>query len=371
MLTFRFLKYCLPFALLFMLPSCKNNYADLPDGIYAVLETQKGDIILQLAYDKAPITVANFITLAEGTNQQVSEPYKNKPFFDGLTFHRVEKQFVIQGGDPFGNGSGDPGYAFEDEFSDLRHDKPGTLSMANSGPNTNGSQFFITYNATPSLDGRHAVFGYALPESMKVVEAIDRDDVMETVRIIRHGEKAKKFDAAKVFEAYYLKKVEQAGTDSGIKQGEKDAQFAGICNKQKAYFDASIAKSTPTGSGLKYLFLQHGKGGKPKKGQEVQLWYAGFFTNGHLFDSNKESVAQQFGLFDKRAALQGRYRPMPYEYGSANMIAGFLEGLSLMEFGDRLLIFVPAKLGYGAQGAGEVIPPNSNLVFEIELIPNK
>ena len=171
------------------------------DGIFATMETNKGTIVLELEYQKTPITVANFISLAEGTNSAIDPKYKGKKFFDGLKFHRVIADFMVQGGDPLGNGSGDPGYKFKDEITELKHDKGGILSMANSGPATNGSQFFITHKATPWLDGKHTVYGHVV-EGMDVVNAIVQDDVITKVTISRNGAMAKKFDAATVFSTY-------------------------------------------------------------------------------------------------------------------------------------------------------------------------
>ena len=183
------------FSLLSLL-SCKNEqYTDLPDGLYAELETSKGTILLELNYQKAPVTVANFVTLAEGKNTFVKESMKGKPFYDGLKFHRVIPDFMIQGGDPDGNGSGDAGYKFKDEITDLKHDGAGVLSMANSGPGTNSSQFFITHLATPWLDGLHTVFGRVVGNGMETVNKIVQDDYINSVKIIRNGEAAKKFNA--------------------------------------------------------------------------------------------------------------------------------------------------------------------------------
>ena len=171
----------------------------LENGIFAKIKTNKGEILLQLEYQKTPMTVANFISLAEGTNRYVADKYKGKRFYDGLKFHRVIKNFMIQGGDPLGTGAGDPGYKFKDEFvSSLKHDKAGILSMANSGPNTNGSQFFITHKATPWLNGRHTIFGHVL-KGQDVVDTIEKNDIIQSILIIRKGKEAKKFKASELF----------------------------------------------------------------------------------------------------------------------------------------------------------------------------
>ena len=176
--------------LLFTLFLSLQSYAELSDGLYAKMRTNQGNIIIKLAFDKAPLTVSNFVGLAEGTKH--SNIQTGKPFYDGLTFHRVIDNFMIQGGDPRGNGTGGPGYKFADEFSDLTHNKAGILSMANSGPNTNGSQFFITHNATPWLNGKHTVFGHVV-QGMGVVNRIKKGDFIRKLTIIRIGEKANNF----------------------------------------------------------------------------------------------------------------------------------------------------------------------------------
>ncbi len=188
--------------LLFSCNETADNSEDLKglrDGLYAKIVTNKGDMLLILEHEKTPLTVANFVGLAEGKIEN-SAKGKGKPYYDGLTFHRVVDNFMIQGGDPQGNGTGDPGYKFKDEIDPtLKHSTPGILSMANSGPNTNGSQFFITHVPTPHLDGRHAVFGHII-RGMNVVNAITVGDVMEKVVILRKGKSARDFDAAATFE---------------------------------------------------------------------------------------------------------------------------------------------------------------------------
>ncbi|WP_313807278.1 peptidylprolyl isomerase [Flavobacterium sp.] len=187
--------------------SCEKEHDKLADGIYADIETVKGSVLVQLEYKKTPVTVANFISLTEGKNPFVSPKYKGKPFYNGLTFHRVINHFMAQGGDPEGSGNGNAGYKFKDEFDEsLRHDSEGIMSMANAGANTNGCQFFITHNPTPHLDGVHTVFGHVV-EGMDVVRAIEMDDEINSVTIIRRGKEANQFDAVKVFKTYYSKEA--------------------------------------------------------------------------------------------------------------------------------------------------------------------
>ena len=352
------------------------------EGIFANFVTNKGTIVVQLEYQKTPITVANFISLVEGKNTFVTdEKLKGKPFYDGLKFHRVIKDFMIQGGDPAGNGSGGPGYSFKDEFTDLKHSKGGILSMANSGPATNGSQLFITHKETPWLDGKHTVFGQ-VTQGMDVVNKIEQNDVITKVTITRKGTLASKFDAVKVFSDYYANKAEDAKKQAAIdaenraKQAAIQAEnrriylekYGNVIKEKAAYLAATKATATTTASGLQYALLQKGTDVKPVDGSTIYFKYAGYFEDGNLFDSNFEDVATTFGQFNQARADQNGYQAFPFEAGKKDgMIPGFLEGLSLMNIGDRMLLFLPAKLAYGERGAGGVIPPNTNLVFELEI----
>ncbi len=353
--------------------SCKEEYGNLPDGLYAKIETNKGDIILALDYTKAPITVANFVTLAEGKNQFVTNKnIKGRPFFDGLKFHRVISDFMIQTGDPLGTGSGDAGYKFKDEFSDMLFDKEGVLAMANNGPATNSSQFFITHVATPWLDGKHTIFGHVVETGMEVVNKIQQNDYMNKVTIIRKGEAAKKFNAVKTFFDYYsveaekqkIKLEEEAANEKAYNEKYKDV----IADKLN-YFSALKSKATKTSTGLKYVITKKAGGQKPNKGTTINIHYAGFLEDGLLFDTSIENVAQTFGKFDQARADAKQYLPIQFEAGRKDgMIPGFIEGLEKLSIGDKAVLFIPSHIAYGAGGAGKVIPPYANIIFEVELL---
>jgi peptidylprolyl isomerase len=370
-------RFLIALAIIASFYSCKEENNNLPDGLYAKIETNKGEIIVQLDYEKAPITVANFVTLAEGKNEFVTnENIKNRPYYDGLKFHRVIENFMIQGGDPLGTGSGDAGYKFKDEITDARFDKAGILAMANSGPATNSSQFFITHLETPWLDGKHTIFGHVVGNGMEAVNKILQDDYMSKVTIIRNGDAAKKFDAVKVFHNYFITEAENQKKQAAIDAENKrvfNEKYKTVIDAKLKSFAALRAKATKTKSGLEFVITQKSGGKKPKIGTGIFIHYAGYLENGTLFDSSIESACKAFGTFDSNRAAQNGYQPIPFQSGKKHgMIPGFIEGIEQLSYGDKAVLFIPSKLGFAEAGAGEVIPPNANLIFEIELMkPNK
>ena len=314
---------------------------ELPDGLYAQIQTDKGNITLVLEYKKTPLTVTNFVALAEGTMEKAT---RSGNYYDGLTFHRVIADFMIQGGCPQGTGTGDPGYKFDDEFdSSLKHDKPGILSMANSGPGTNGSQFFITHVPTPHLDGKHTVFGHVI-EGQDVVDSIKNGDLMNKVEIIRVGKEAEAFIANQTtFENLKESAVERA------LESLKTANEA-VINQIKAEFpDSKISKS-----GIYYTIIEEGDGIKPIKGQEVSVHYTGKFMDGKVFDS---SVS--------------RGEPIEFQVGTGSVIPGWDETVLDMIVGEERVVVIPPNLAYGERGYPGAIPPNSWLIFEVELVAVK
>jgi cyclophilin family peptidyl-prolyl cis-trans isomerase len=340
---------------------------ELGDGIFAEINTNKGTMIAKLEFEKVPVTTANFISLAEGTNPYVSEEFKGKNFYDSIIFHRVIKDFMIQGGDPTASGMGGPGYRFKDEFTDsLSHSSKGVLSMANAGPGTNGSQFFITHKPTEFLDGRHSVFGLVI-EGLEVVDSIanvatesDRpieDVVMTHVSILRNGSNAHNFDADAIMYDYF----------ETVKKEEAEKKAKNSAWAKEAMSQREAAKTLPSGLGV--YMIKDGNGEKPKTGSKVNILYAGYFEHGGIFDTNYEDIAIENGVFSQRRKDAGGYNPIPMDYSmDANLIPGFKEGMLQLKVGDKARIFIPSHLAYGEQGAGNVIPPNSNLIFDIEIV---
>jgi len=316
----------------------------LADGLYAELETSKGTILGQLEFEKTPMTVANFVGLAEGTKHYsktggAPADAKGAAYYDGLNFHRVIADFMIQGGCPLGTGTGDPGYKFPDEIdSSLTHSSPGIFSMANSGPGTNGSQFFITHKATPWLDGKHTVFGRVV-KGQDVVNAIAKGDKLNKVTIKRVGEKAKAF---KGDEAQFAKLRATIKSPGEKNKAEGEAFLAKVKTEEGVKI---------TASGLVYKVLSAGTGASPKATNEVTVHYTGKFISGKVFDSSVE-------------------RGQPATFPLNRVIPGWTEGLQLMKKGGKSMLYIPSDLAYGPQGRGP-IPPNSTLIFEVELLEIK
>jgi peptidyl-prolyl cis-trans isomerase A (cyclophilin A) len=365
-------------ALVLIASSCEDKYPDVEDGIYAEIQTNKGIMFAQLYYQEAPISSANFIALAEGKHPLVNDSLKGKPFYDGLIFHRVMKDFMIQGGDITGTGSGDIGYKFDQEVTDtLKHDSKGILSMANSGPDTNGSQFFIMHKENPSLDMRYNVFGKVV-KGIEVVDSIAMTPVdgqrpvdsmvMQKISIIRKGKEAKKWDAVKTFEeaisAAEAKKEEAAKLAAERKAAAPAARTA---KSEDLMTLKAKATKLPNSNVMVYIKTE-GTGLKPAEGVSVLMDYSGFFMNGTLFDSSILEIAQQFDNINARKEQMGAYAPMPVQYSSSvGMVQGFKDAMLSMNYGDEIVAFIPSDLAYGERGAGGVIPPNTDLVFEMKI----
>ncbi len=307
----------------------------MKDGIYSAIHTQKGIITIQLHYKETPATVGNFVGLAEGILPNEVKA-KGTPYYDGLNFHRVIPDFMIQGGCPQGNGVGGPGYQFDDEINpNLQHDKPGILSMANAGPGTNGSQFFITHVPTPWLDGKHTVFG-AVIEGQSIVNAVAQEDSIDKIEIIRVGKDAENWDAVAAFQQ--LNKLAQKRIEE-----EKEKQAKELEKISKGF--------SQTKSGLRYKFIQEGAGEQASAGKKVSVHYKGELLDGTVFDSSYK-----------------RHQPIDFVLGQGQVIPGWDEGVSLLKVGDRARFLIPSDLAYGSRGAGGVIPPDAALFFDVELI---
>ncbi len=310
----------------------------MENGIYAKFNTTKGAILVKLEHELTPGTVGNFVALAEGNMENKVKPQGTK-YYDGLKFHRVIPDFMIQGGCPQGTGTGDPGYKFDDEFHpSLKHDKPGILAMANSGPGTNGSQFYITHVPTSWLDGKHTVFGHVV-EGQDVVDAIAQGDILDTLEIVRVGEEAQKWNAIEAFITF---------------KGSRNKREASLKADAEAKMEKLAAGFEKTESGLRYQFIQRGEGKKAENGKTVSVHYEGSLESGKVFDSSYP-----------------RKSPIEFKLGQGQVIEGWDEGIALLRVGDKARFVIPSHLGYGSRGAGGAIPPDATLIFDVELMDVK
>jgi peptidyl-prolyl cis-trans isomerase A (cyclophilin A) len=328
-----------------LLLSCEQS-TNLEDGLYAFFKTSSGDLTAELHYKEAPLTVANFVSLAEGDNPNVTDSIKGKKFYDGLPFHRVIPNFMLQGGDIRRNGSGDPGFKFADEFPVnskgellFKHDRRGVLSMANSGPNTNGSQFFITHKETPWLDGKHAVFGKVVI-GMDLLDSIRQGDLMQRVKILRIGKEAKDFDAVKTFQATLNTMLELE-----VLKKKKQAKDSMLFSKKMKESQALVLPS-----GLKIIHLKKGNGRRVRKGNRIRVHYTGYYAHGAVFDSSLS-----------------RGQTFDFAVGVDRVIEGLTVGVQQLEEAGNARLFITYSLAYGAKGFG-MIPPKASLVFDIEII---
>ncbi|MEO8235286.1 MAG: peptidylprolyl isomerase [Flavobacterium sp.] len=310
----------------------------MENGIYAKFNTAKGSILVKLTHDLTPGTVGNFVALAEGNLENKVKP-QGTPYYDGLTFHRVIPDFMIQGGCPQGTGTGDGGYKFDDEFHpSLKHDRPGVLSMANAGPGTNGTQFFITHVPTSWLDGKHTVFGHVV-EGQEVVDVVEGNDILETLEIVRVGEEAEKWNAVEAFRTFEGSRAKREAAEREAAEAKMEQLAAG--------FDK-------TESGLRYKMIQKGSGKKAENGKTVSVHYEGSLESGKVFDSSYP-----------------RKKPIDFKLGQGQVIEGWDEGIALLQVGDKARFVIPSHLGYGSRGAGGAIPPNATLIFDVELMDVK
>ena len=310
----------------------------MQDGLYAKFNTTKGSILVNLEFKKTPGTVGNFVGLAEGNMENDAIP-QGKPYYNGLKFHRVIPDFMIQGGDPQGTGSGGPGYQFDDEIHpDLKHNGPGILSMANAGAGTNGSQFFITHVETSWLDGKHTVFGKVI-EGQDIVDEIAQGDIIDSLEIVRIGAEAENFNAIETFRQF-----------TGAKE-EREAASKKVAEQLLEELASGFDK---TDSGLRYKIIQKGDGVQAEKGKTVSVHYKGSLVDGTVFDSSYK-----------------RNQPIDFPLGIGQVIPGWDEGIALLQVGDKARFVIPSYLGYGERGAGGVIPPNATLIFDVELMEVK
>lgn len=327
------------------------------EGVFAVMETSKGSIYLELFYKKTPLTVTNFVGLAEGT----LDAAKGKPFYDGLTFHRVIADFMIQGGDPEGTGRGGPGYKFTDEFLDeLKFDKPGYLAMANAGPETNGSQFFITHVPTDWLNGKHTIFGQVVDSaSQDVVNKVAQGDKIISVKIVRQGDDAEKFTATQAdFNSREVDAKKKAEESKKKEREEYEKALAGFKAEQESALSEFAKEAEKTPNGIYFKVLKEGSGAKVGKGKKVFVEYKGYLLNGAVFDGSKKM-------------LEGGHEGLDFKTNGGEMIPGFDLMVQDMKVGETRKMVLPPALSY-ASGIPQLgIPAGTYFCFDVEVVSAK
>jgi cyclophilin family peptidyl-prolyl cis-trans isomerase len=330
--------------------------ASYPDGLYAEVRTNKGTIVLQLEFEKTPMTVANFVGLAEGTIDNKALP-AGTPFYDGTVFHRVVPGHVIQAGQAKAAVTA-PGYTFPNEIDpSLSHDHAGVLGMANGGPHTNSSQFYVTLGDRSYLDGNYTVFGHVI-KGMDVVNAIVQGDAIETIRIVRVGAKAAAFRPDTVS---FQKMVDAA--KARVKAAEERR-----VRDEETQITREWPQVTPSPKGAKVIVLREGRGDLPQAGTKIKAVYSGRYLDGHSFSSSSD---------EGRPVPGAAKEPFEYEIGASRITPALDEALAGMRRGERRLVIAQGALAYGTAGfyakerPGEkrfVISPNTTLIYEVERV---
>ena len=378
--------YIYSFIIVILVVGCTPaKYNGLKEGLYAEIQTNKGDVLLELYAEDAPMTVANFVSLAEGTNTKVTDSIQGKKYFDGIRFHRVVNNFIIQGGDPTETGRGTAGYRFGDEFTkDVNgkllhiHGDAGMLSMANGGPESNGSQFFITHRAIPHLDGKHTVFGKTvinilqlnalklqIKDSLKrkksidslrmsVVNSIQQFDTINTVKIIRLGARANAFKAAEVFDNEFIRYAEgKKERNKKAKDADEERFSKYLENRTTFLAKMNESKAIKTASGLRILKLTSNPSGKKVvTNKPIKAHFTLYIADGTKIQSTLDSG-----------------NPFVFQLDDAEkpMITGFKEGAATLRVGEKARLFIPYYIGFGEAKYGP-FPAKSDLVFEVEIL---
>ena len=338
-----------------LLSACRP--APYPDGIYAELETNRGTIVLELDFERTPLTTANFIGLAEGTITNQAFP-AGHPFFDGTVFHRVVPGHVIQAGIPIGGETDSPGYTIPNEISpDLSHNRAGILGMANAGPHTNSSQFYITLGDRSYLDGNFTIFGRVI-EGLPVVQSIQQGDTAQRIKILRIGKKARRFRVDN--DSFNRRKIE---VEQNVARMEEENK-----KKETEWIRTNWPDAIQSPQGSLFKITQTGTGAMPETGRTLLVRYSGLFPDGTSFCSTGEA-GHPFREKEGESFL--------FVVGTTSITAGLDAALTDMRRGEHRTIICPPELGYGIQGfyarprEGErrfVISPNTTLVYFVELL---